>query len=93
MAAISKEEIVEFANMYYSDNYVAVYKHTGEKEVVEKIVKPPITPLNVDRETESEFARTIINTPAPQIEPVFLDFNNDFSQLNFEPGILRIQFD
>ncbi len=77
LSAITKGEIVDFASKHYGDNYVAVYKEHGPTEETDKIVKPPITPLTVNRDTTSAFAREILGRKTEEIEPLFLDFDKD----------------
>ncbi|MDR1951773.1 MAG: insulinase family protein, partial [Bacteroidales bacterium] len=76
---ITKEQIVELANKYFGDNYVAVYKRTGKDPNEKKIDKPEITPLETNRDAESAFLTEIRNTKVEPIKPVFLDFSKDMS--------------
>lgn len=50
MAKINKDEIVEFANNHYKDNHVVVYKRTKDNPNLNKIDKPPVTPIAVNRD-------------------------------------------
>ena len=51
MSKITKKDVIDLANKYLSNNYVVVYKKTGEDKNVQKIVKPEITPVQVNRES------------------------------------------
>ena len=42
MAKLTKQDIIDFANQYYRNNYVVVYKHQGIDESVMKVAKPKI---------------------------------------------------
>ena len=77
---VTKEEIVAFVNANYSDNYVVVYKRNGEDESVLKVTKPAITPVSVNREDQSEFLVNLLDEEVVDIEPVFLDFENDIEK-------------
>ncbi len=77
LSRITKEEIVAFAREHYDNNYVAVYKEHGKGKETPKIEKPPITPLQVNRDTTSVFAENILARKTEEIEPVFLDFERD----------------
>ncbi len=55
MAKINKDEIVEFANNHYKDNHVVVYKRTKDNPNLNKIDKPPVTPIAVNRDEKSRF--------------------------------------
>jgi predicted Zn-dependent peptidase len=74
LAAISREDIIRFANERLNHNYVRIFKRTGEDPSVLKVAKPAITPVPVNREAQSEFARTFLNGETPRLEPVFLDY-------------------
>ena len=88
MQRITKEEIVAFANLHLSsDNYVAVYKRQGEDKAVIKVEKPPITPVTLNREGLSDFARDFLSiSPAP-ILPVFEDFQTRIQSYPLSNGL------
>ncbi|MCC6838391.1 MAG: insulinase family protein, partial [Bacteroidia bacterium] len=75
LSKISKQQIIDFVKSNYTNNYVVVYKRTGEDKNVQKVTKPEITPVEVNRNDQSEFVKMIINTPVKEIEPVFIDYN------------------
>lgn len=81
LESITKEDIVRFANRNFLNNYVAVNKKTGEDPNTQKVVKPEITPVDVNREAKSEFLTKLLNTPASEIQPVFIDYKKDIVQL------------
>ena len=74
---ITKKDIVDFANAYFLDNYVVVYKKQGTPPDIQKVEKPPITPIYMNRDDESEFFKSVVNAKTPQIQPAFVDFNKD----------------
>jgi len=81
ISQITKQEIIDFANKFYKENYVVVYKHLGEDESVMKVAKPKITPVDVNRTSQSDFLANIMDEQVNEIEPVFLDFENDIQKL------------
>jgi len=81
MSKITKQDIIAFANEFLKDNYVVVYKRQGKDPNEKKIDKPSITPIVMNRDASSKFLLEIQNTPVAPIEPVFLDFNKDLTQL------------
>ncbi len=87
LAAISKQAIVDFASRHFGNNYVVVYKRTGEDTSVSKVVKPPITPVQINREDQSEFVAELLSRKVPEIEPVFLDYQRDIVKKETEGGI------
>ena len=78
---ITKQDIINFANANYSDNnYVVVYKRTGEDNSIPKVDKPAITPVSVNREDQSPFLVALTSEEVKEVEPVFLNFNEDVQQ-------------
>ncbi len=78
ISKITKKEIVDFANKNFTEsNYVVVYKKTGENSNTEKVVKPAITPVEVDRDNKSKFVEEINKSTPTIIEPKFLDYEKD----------------
>ena len=74
MAKITKTELVAFANEFFKENYVTVYKRTGENKEKVTVDKPQITPVTINRDSQSDFASELIAARPAPIEPVFLDF-------------------
>ena len=83
----SKQEIVDFAKANYNNNYVVVYKRTGEDTTVKEVEKPEITPVNVNRDDASPFLTEISAMKVKDIQPRFLDYEKDINQTSLENGI------
>lgn len=78
MRTITVDEIKKTAGLYFRDNsYVVVYKRTGERAAVEKVTKPQITPISVNRDAQSDFLKEITGMAAPEIKPRFIDYEAD----------------
>ncbi|MCX7878799.1 MAG: insulinase family protein, partial [Ignavibacteria bacterium] len=104
LSKITKEDIVKFANENYGNNYVVVYKRTGEDKNSKHVEKPLITPLEVNREDKSDFLKSIESLKPEEISPEFLDYSKEirFEQLknnvpllyrkNQENGFFTISF-
>jgi predicted Zn-dependent peptidase len=88
MARITKAEVMAFARKWFDDNYTVVYKLSGEDPDVQKVEKPEISPVEVNREARSPFLRQILDTPSPSISPVFVDFNKDILKTKLQPGLV-----
>lgn len=84
---ITKQDIVNFAQKNFGENYVVVYKRQGEPQGIVKVEKPPMTPIDINRETQSEFMQSFMNMPAKKLEPVFLEFDKEISAKEWAPGI------
>ncbi|MBK9459901.1 MAG: hypothetical protein IPN94_10835 [Sphingobacteriales bacterium] len=54
---ITKADVVDFVNRRFKNNYVVVYKKQGEDAAAAKIPKPQITPVALNREAQSDFAK------------------------------------
>ncbi len=71
---ITKQELVDFANKFFIDNYIVIYKKIGIDENVFHIEKPKITGLSINRNTESDFVKDLKKIEPKEISPVFIDF-------------------
>jgi predicted Zn-dependent peptidase len=81
LAKITKEQVVEFANKNLQNNYVHVKKLTGEDKTSEKVEKPQITPVELNRNSQSSFSQNLLATKVTEIEPVFIDYEKDIEKL------------
>lgn len=77
LSKITKQELVDFANKYFTNDYVVVYKRTGEDKSVVKVPKPEITPVDVNRDDVSPFVQSVLDAKVEPIKPVFIDFEKD----------------
>ncbi|MEI8203042.1 MAG: insulinase family protein [Bacteroidota bacterium] len=87
LSKITKQDIVDFVNKYYNNNYVIAYKRTGVDPVVNKITKPHITPLEINRDKKSDLFSQIEKQKPLPLEPVFLDFAKDVVKFNTKSNI------
>ena len=82
----TKGDIVEVANRYFGDNYVAGYRVDGQHEVP-SIEKPEIDTIEIDPTRESNFSKKILAMPVEEIEPVFVDPDKDYQITNYHDGV------
>ncbi|HEY1040127.1 MAG TPA: insulinase family protein, partial [Bacteroidia bacterium] len=87
LSKITKQEIMDFAKKNFGENYVIVYKRSGQNPNAQKVDKPEITPVPVNREDQSPFLKSIVNYNAANIEPMFLDYSRDVMQFNINSNI------
>ncbi|HWY10278.1 MAG TPA: insulinase family protein [Bacteroidia bacterium] len=87
LSKITKKEIMEFAKANYNNNYVIAYKRMGEDKNIEKVEKPAITPVEVDRENSSPFVKNIVTSKTKPIEPKYIDYDKDILKLEIKPGL------
>lgn len=87
ISKITKQQIVDFANRHFRDNYVAVYKRIGNDTTIKKIDKPQITPIPTNRNLQSAFVTEIVNSETAPIQPKFLDFDKDLTKGTTSKGL------
>lgn len=88
ISQLTKADIVAFAKKYLKDtNYAAIYKREGKDPNEKKMPKPEITPIVMNRDVTSPFLKEIQESEIVPIEPVFLDYNKDMSQLKSRNGL------
>ena len=86
LSQLKKEDIVAFANKYFGENYVVVYKRKGEDKGVVKVEKPPITPVETHRNSQSPFVKTVNSMPVEPVQPVWLDYDKDITRGTLGPA-------
>lgn len=74
MKEITKEDIMNFANKFYGDNYVEVHKLKGEDTSIVKVENPGITPIELNRDKESDFLKAFNTIESPDLEPQYIDY-------------------
>jgi len=84
---ISKQDIVKFANEKYGDNYVVIYKRFGESQNIAKVEKPQLTPIPINREDQSDFYKEFSSIRPEEIQPVFLNYQEQIQQKVLSPGV------
>ncbi|MDF2447558.1 MAG: peptidase domain protein [Bacteroidota bacterium] len=78
LSKITKQEVIDFAKTHYNDqNYVVVYKRVGEDKNIQKVEKPQITPVEVNRDDQSPFVKNILNSKTAEMQPKFIDYEKD----------------
>ena len=79
ISKITKQELVAFANKFFTDGYVTVFKKQGVDSLQKKIDKPAITPIPANRDMVSQFVKDIQNAQVEPIQPRFVDFKKDLT--------------
>lgn len=83
---ITKQQIVDFANKYFTDGYAEIYKLEGNDTTIKKIEKPIISPIEMNRNKKSAFLAEIEKVKVEPIQPIFADFKKDLSVKDFSNG-------
>ena len=87
ISGITKEQIVSFANRFFTNGYITVFKTQGTDSLQKKIDKPAITAIPTNRDQVSQFVKDIQNSKVEPIQPVFLDFKKDLAVSKTKDGL------
>ncbi len=79
ISKMTKQQIVDFANRFFTDGYATVFKKQGTDSTQKKIDKPAITPIQANRDQKSAFVQAIQDSKVEPIQPVFVDFSKDMT--------------
>lgn len=78
-ASFTKEDIVNFANDFFKENYVIVDKEKGVNDRLIRVENPGITPIKINRDSQSEFLTEILADKTEDIQPVFIDYHKEIT--------------
>ena len=87
MKNITKQQVQDFSNRFFTDNYVVVYKRTGVDKNVMKVEKPEITPVLLNRHDKSDFAQAFFTEESPRLKPEFIDFKKAIQTKKLSSGL------
>lgn len=87
LESVTKEDVVSWANEFLGpESYAVVYKRMGEDKSVQKISAPEITPIATNRDSQSDFLKSIQAASVTPVEPVFVDFEKEMSCSELSKG-------
>jgi predicted Zn-dependent peptidase len=86
LSKVTKKDIIAFANKYFNENYVVVYKETGEGDNP-KVEKPAITQVPLNRDTASVFAANFEKMESTRMTPVFDNYKEEIIEEKLESGV------
>ena len=78
-ASFTKEDVVNFANAFFRENYVVVNKEKGVNDRLIRVENPGITPIKINREAQSEFLKEILSDTTEDIQPEFIDYQKEIA--------------
>ncbi len=88
ISKLTKKDIIDFANKHLrADNFVCVYKRTGMDPNDKPVAKPEITPIKMNRDTVSTFAKEVLDAEVTPITPVFVNLDKDITKLQAKSEI------
>lgn len=83
---MTKAQIVSFANRFFTNGYVCVYKEQGNDTTIKKVEKPEITPIPTNNNLHSTFLDEVVSAEPEPIQPVFLDYDKDLTKAATKKG-------
>jgi predicted Zn-dependent peptidase len=89
MREMNKDYIVDFANLFLNQDRVVIYKRKGESVVTEKIEKPEIHSVELNRDKQSQFVKQWLAVPAKPIQPVAVNLNEVVKREYVGPAVLN----
>ena len=87
-AKLTKEDLVAWAKANLkTDGYSVVYKRQGEDKSQKKIDKPTITPIQANRDAQSDYLVAMQQSEVAPIAPVFVNYERDLGRTKLDNGI------
>ncbi|MEQ8954756.1 MAG: hypothetical protein RL120_11535, partial [Gammaproteobacteria bacterium] len=86
MEQLTKADVVDVANRYFANDYVAVYQ-VNEQHRVPTVEKPRIDPVVIDPTRQSEFSRRVLAMEFDPIEPTYVVPDQDYRIIEFADGV------
>lgn len=83
---ITKEELVAYANDFFKDDYVVVYKRQGEDKNIVKVQNPGITPIQINRDP-SDYLANFNKIESEELQPLFVDYKSEIKSKELKSGI------
>ena len=83
---VTKQDIIDFANKYFKNNYVVVYKENGERNSP-KVEKPEITQIPLNRDTLSVFAKNFYSNVSSRLNPIYDDYSREITIDSLKSGV------
>lgn len=89
LGQLTKADIVAFAQQHLNDDRLVFYRTAGPLPPMEKLAKPPLTPLAFQPHQPSRFFLELLNMSVEEIKPEFPDLVNGIvrSELEFSGQI------
>ncbi|WP_452220801.1 M16 family metallopeptidase [Lacinutrix salivirga] len=83
----TKQDVVDFANSFYKNNYVTVYKRKGVDKTVVKVENPGITPVNLNRDKTSAYMEAFNKIESEDLAPKYVDYKSAIKNTKTDNGI------
>jgi zinc protease len=83
----TKQDVMKFASENYKENYVVVNKRNGKDPNTQRVTKPSITKVDLNKETVSPFHQKMLDNKVEKLQPVFLDYDKDVKRAKMDGGV------
>ena len=87
LESVTKEQLINFVKKKYN-NYVIVYKRQGSNNDLVKVENPKITPIILNENKESAWAKKFNTTKPGEIKPEFVDFKKELHHTKLSNGLI-----
>ncbi|MEZ4855935.1 MAG: insulinase family protein [Gelidibacter sp.] len=84
---ITKQQLVDFANKFYGNNYVVVYKRKGEDKNIVKVQNPGITPVHLNRDKSSDYLVNFNKIEVEPLQPKYVDYATAIKETKTDSGL------
>ncbi|AKK74931.1 peptidase M16 [Chryseobacterium gallinarum] len=78
-ARFTREDVISFAQNFFKDNYVIINKEKGVNDKLVRVENPGITPVKINRDTQSDFLKEILADKTEDIQPEFIDYQKEIT--------------
>jgi predicted Zn-dependent peptidase len=89
MREMNKDFIVDFANLFLNQDRIVIYKRKGESAVAEKIEKPEIHAVELNRDKQSQFVKQWLAMPSQTIQPLAVNLKEVVKREYVGPAVLN----
>ncbi len=75
MRTVTKADVMAYAQRHYGEGYVVVYKRQGPNADLVRVQNPGITPLQLNMNALSPFAKNLLAQESPRLSPAWVDYS------------------
>tara|TARA_B100002003_G_scaffold251873_1_gene298376 strand:- start:5935 stop:8919 length:2985 start_codon:yes stop_codon:yes gene_type:complete len=86
MEQVTKQDVIDAANTYFGDDYIAVYRVDAQNDIP-SVEKPQIDPVSIDPTRQSQFAAQVLGILFEEIEPSFVEVDRDYRVVDYVDGV------
>ncbi len=84
---LDKDAIIAFAQEHLGEPHAIVYKKQGEDPNIVRVAQPPITPVPIQNDQYSEFARQFLAQEETRLQPVFTNYEESIHTEELAGGV------